>query len=82
MFSLKINDLLVLASKFFAAADREVVLAAIPEGTGRVVFVDTGVARPPFLGHFIRSYFGHFSCAPGTLPVPVDTFRETRRDSS
>ena len=41
MFTLKIAGRTVLASKFFAAADREAVLAAIPEGTRRVVFIDT-----------------------------------------
>jgi hypothetical protein len=41
MFTLKIASSLVLCSKFFAASDRESVLAAIPEGTRRVVFIDT-----------------------------------------
>ena len=41
MFTLKISGLTVLCSKFFAATDRESVLAAIPEGTRRVVFIDT-----------------------------------------
>lgn len=41
MFALKINGTRVIMSKFFAAADREAVLAAIPQGTRRVVFIDT-----------------------------------------
>lgn len=41
MFSIKIATHPVVFSKFFAAADREVVLAAIPEGTKRAVFIDT-----------------------------------------
>ena len=41
MFELKINSQRVLASKFFSNADTETVLAAIPKGTERVVFLDT-----------------------------------------
>ena len=41
MFSLRVNGLLVLCSKFFAPAERTVVLAAIPQGTRRAVFLDT-----------------------------------------
>ena len=45
MFSLKLGSTFTIFSKFFASADREVVLAAVPEGTRRVVFVDTGVTK-------------------------------------
>lgn len=41
MFTLKIASRVVLCSKFFAASDRDSVLAAIPQGTRRVVFLDT-----------------------------------------
>ncbi len=41
MFSLNIGDRPVLFSKFFAASDREAVLAAIPMAARRVVFLDT-----------------------------------------
>lgn len=41
MFQVTIKDTRVIMSKFFAAADRDSVLAAIPEGTTRVVFIDT-----------------------------------------
>lgn len=41
MFSLNIGGVAVVFSKFFAPADRDAVLAAIPEGTKRVVFIDT-----------------------------------------
>jgi hypothetical protein len=41
MFSLQIGKSLVLASKFFASADKDSVLAAITDGTKRVVFIDT-----------------------------------------
>lgn len=52
MFTLIIAKTLVLASKFFTASDRESVLAAIPQGTRRVVFLDTGVT--PVLADTIR----------------------------
>lgn len=41
MFSLNVRGILVLASGFFKGIDREGVLAAIPQGTRRVVFIDT-----------------------------------------
>lgn len=41
MFQMIIAGRPVLASKFFAAADKDAILAAIPEGTKRVVFIDT-----------------------------------------
>jgi hypothetical protein len=41
MFALKIAAQLVVCSKFFSAADRDSVLTVIPEGTRRVVFIDT-----------------------------------------
>ena len=41
MFKIIMAATPVLFSKFFAAADREAVLAAIPQGTRRVVFIDT-----------------------------------------
>lgn len=41
MFKIQINATPVTMTKFFAAADRDSVLAAIPEGTKRVVFIDT-----------------------------------------
>lgn len=53
MFIVKISGLTVLCSKFFAASDRESVFAAIPEGTTRVLFVDTGVT--PVLADTIRA---------------------------
>lgn len=53
MFQIKIASTVALFSKFFASADREVVLAAVPEGTQRAVFVDTGVT--PVLAETIRS---------------------------
>lgn len=53
MFSLKLASTVALFSKFFAPADREVVLAAVPEGTQRVVFADTGVT--PVLADTIRA---------------------------
>lgn len=41
VFTLKLGTVSALFSKFFAASDRESVLAAIPQGTRRVVFLDT-----------------------------------------
>ncbi len=41
MFSLRIASSLVLCTKFFAPSDREAVMAALPERTRRVVFIDT-----------------------------------------
>jgi len=41
MFKLDIAGVKVIFSKFFAVGDREAVLAAIPQGTRRVVFIDT-----------------------------------------
>jgi len=41
LYQIAINNIPVIMTKFFAAADREAVLAAIPEGTKRVVFIDT-----------------------------------------
>ncbi|HCC83631.1 TPA: hypothetical protein DEP96_02160 [Candidatus Uhrbacteria bacterium] len=41
MFTLPIASTLVVFSKFFSVSDRDAVLAAIPEGTRRVVFLDT-----------------------------------------
>lgn len=41
MLALHISGTPVLMAKFFGAADREAVLAAIPAGTRRVVFIDT-----------------------------------------
>jgi hypothetical protein len=52
MFAFTIAGVPVLFSKFFAAADREVVLAAIPATMRRVVFLDTGVT--PVLADTIR----------------------------
>lgn len=45
MFKFQVVGSLVVFSKFFAAGDREAVLAAIPEGTRRVVFIDTPATR-------------------------------------
>lgn len=42
MFSAVMGGITALFSKFFSAADSAAVLAAIPEGTRQVVFVDTG----------------------------------------
>lgn len=41
MFSLNIGGVAVIFSKFFSPADRDAVMAAITEGTKRVVFIDT-----------------------------------------
>jgi hypothetical protein len=41
MFSIAIRSVPVLFTKFFSAADSAAVLAVIPEGTSRVVFIDT-----------------------------------------
>lgn len=41
MFALTIGSVSCLFSKFFGVADRESILAAIPQGTRRVVFLDT-----------------------------------------
>lgn len=41
MLALHISGTPVFMAKFFSATDREAVLAAIPEGTRRVVFIDT-----------------------------------------
>jgi hypothetical protein len=41
MFQIRISNVPVLFSKFFSTADREAVLSAIPQGTRRVVFIDT-----------------------------------------
>lgn len=43
MFSLKIAAATVIASKAFAPADKTGIVEAVPEGTKRVVFVDTGI---------------------------------------
>lgn len=42
MFSFNVNCTAVIFSKFFNPADRDAVLAAIPAGTTKVVFLDTG----------------------------------------
>lgn len=41
MFQIQINGQPVIMSKFFGAGDKDSVLAAIPDGTKRVVFIDT-----------------------------------------
>ena len=41
MFQIKIGGSAALFSKFFSASDSEIIQAAIPEGTRRVVFIDT-----------------------------------------
>lgn len=41
MYQITINSTPVIMSKFFATADKDAVLNAIPEGTKRVVFIDT-----------------------------------------
>jgi hypothetical protein len=41
MFSIQINNVQVIMSKFFGTNDKDNVLAAIPEGASRVVFIDT-----------------------------------------
>lgn len=41
MFQIRIADIPVIMTKFFANTDRDSVLAAIPERTNRVVFIDT-----------------------------------------
>lgn len=41
MFSITINTVRVLFSKFFGTGDKDAVLAAIPENATRVVFIDT-----------------------------------------
>jgi hypothetical protein len=41
MFSIQINSTPVNFTKFFGVGDKDSVLAAIPEGTKRVVFIDT-----------------------------------------
>lgn len=41
MFQISISNQPVVMSKFFAPADKASVIAAIPEGTKRVVFIDT-----------------------------------------
>ncbi|PIQ67369.1 hypothetical protein CO173_04070 [Candidatus Uhrbacteria bacterium CG_4_9_14_3_um_filter_41_35] len=50
MFKILIAATPVLFSKFFTVADREAVLAAIPKGTRRVVFVDN-----PATAHLIAT---------------------------
>ena len=53
MFQIKVNGVLVVFSKFFSAADASIVMKAIPVGTSRVLFVDTGVT--PDLAATIKS---------------------------
>jgi len=42
MFAIQVNSVPVVFAKFFAESDRDAALEAIPVGTDRVVFVDTG----------------------------------------
>lgn len=56
MFQISISNRPVIMTKFFAAADKDSVLAAIPEGTKQVVFIDT-----PATSHLVATIEGLIS---------------------